>query len=319
MTSIIPAGTLAYGMQLPIQSQSTIYAEPWEAGAGAAELAAIARAADEAGFLYVAVCDHVAIPRPLDEKMGTSWWDTMTTLGFLAGVTSRARLLSHVYVLPYRHPLMTAKQWLTLDELSGGRALLGVGAGHVEREFELLGADFAGRGAALDEAIDVVRAAFADEFPTAGGPAWPVADFGLRPRPVQPGGPPIWVGGSSKAAMRRAAERGDGWLPQGPPKEGMKAGIAFIRECREAARPGEPIDLGINAEPVHLGEPTWDVGEWTVTGSAEQVAERLGRYRKLGVNHMQVRFRSRSADELVDQVTRFGAEVAPLLADGAGA
>src|SRR5690349_19394861 len=169
MASIIPADTLAYGMQLPIQSQSTIYAEAWEAGAGRTELAAIARACDAAGFLYVAVCDHVAIPRPSDEKMSTSWWDTMTTLGWLAGITESVRLMSHVYVLPYRHPLMTAKAFLTLDEVSGGRAILGAGAGHVEAEFELLGVDFASRGSVLDEGIDVVRAAFADEYPQHSG------------------------------------------------------------------------------------------------------------------------------------------------------
>ena len=162
MASIIPSGTLAYGIQLPIQSQSTIYAEPWEGAAGHTELAAVARACDAAGFLYVAVCDHVAIPRPSDEKMPTSWWDTMTTLGYLAGITTDVRLMSHVYVLPYRHPLMTAKAFLTLDEVSGGRAILGAGAGHVEAEFELLGADFASRGKVLDEGIDVVRAAFAE-------------------------------------------------------------------------------------------------------------------------------------------------------------
>jgi len=218
-------------------------------------------------------------------------------------------------VLPYRHPLMTAKAFLTLDEVSGGRAVLGAGAGHVEAEFELLGVDFASRGKALDEGIDVVRAAFADEYPSHTGPRYEVADAGLRPRPVQPGGPPIWIGGSSAPALRRAADRGDGWLPQGPPKDGMRAGIEAILRRREETRPGEPIDLGINAEPIYLGDPSFEVESWTLTGSADHVAERLRRYRKLGVNHMQLRFRSRSADELVDQIEQFGREVAPQLDD----
>ncbi len=313
MASIVPADTLAYGIQLPIQSQSSIFAEPWEADAGRAELAAIAAACDGAGFLYVAVCDHVAIPRPNAEAMSTSWWDTMTTLGYLAGITERVRLLSHVYVLPYRHPLMAAKAFLTLDEVSGGRAILGAGAGHVEAEFELLGVDFASRGTVLDEGIDIVRAAFAEEFPSHSGPRYEIADAGLRPRPVQPGGPPIWVGGSSAPALRRAADRGDGWLPQGPPKDGMRAGIETILRRREQTRPGEPIDLGINAEPIYLGEPPFEVASWTLTGSSDHVAERLRRYRSLGVNHMQIRFRSRSASELVDQIERFGREVGPQL------
>src|SRR6476619_3857928 len=107
VAAVIPSGQIVYGIQLPIQSQSTRYAEDWEPGTGVDELAAIAQACDESGFFYVAVCDHVAVPRPYDEAMRTSWWDTLTTLGYLAGITTQTRLLSHVYVLPYRHPLMT--------------------------------------------------------------------------------------------------------------------------------------------------------------------------------------------------------------------
>lgn len=315
MTSIIPAGRLVYGMQLPVQSQSTIYAEPWEATAGVDELAAIARACDENGFFYVAVCDHVAIPKPLDEKMSTTWWDTMTTLGFLAGITERVRLLSHVYVLPYRHPLMAAKAFLTLDEVSRGRAILGAGAGHVEAEFALLGVDYGRRGALLDEAIDVVRAAFENEYPEYRGADVEVQDAGLRPRPVQPGGPPIWIGGSSPAAQRRAADRGDGWLPQGAPKGGMEAAIAFITERRATTRAGEPIDIGVNTEYLYLGEPSFDVGKWCLSGAAEPMAERLRSYGAMGAHHLQIRFRSRSCDELLDQIAAFGREVGPLLND----
>ena len=316
MPSSIPAGTLAYGMQLPVQSQSTIYAEPWEAMAGTAELTAIARAADRNGFAYVAVCDHVAIPRPLDEKMSTSWWDTVATLGYLAAVTEQTHLLSHVYVLPYRHPLMAAKAFLTLDELSGGRAVLGVGAGHVEAEFALLGLDFAARGRLLDESIEVVRAAFADEYPAVTTDSYRVADAGMRPRGPQPEGPPIWVGGSSKPAMRRAADRGDGWLPQGPPEGGMKRAIAWMAERREAnGRSDRPFVVGVNAEILYLGDPWFETGPMHLTGAPEPMAERLRRYRGIGVDQMQIRFRSRSATELCDQIDRFGAEVAPLLND----
>ncbi|MBI2704494.1 MAG: TIGR03619 family F420-dependent LLM class oxidoreductase [Actinobacteria bacterium] len=300
-------------MQLPVQSQSTIYAEPWEAGAGADELAAVARSADANGFLYIAVCDHIAIPKPLDETMNTSWWDTTTTLGYLAALTERVHLMSHVYVLPYRHPLVAAKAFLTLDAVSRGRAILGVGAGHVEKEFELLGVDFLRRGPLLDEAIDVVRAAFVDEYPVADGPTWPVSGAGLRPRPVQPGGPPIWVGGSSPAALRRAADRGDGWLPQGPPKLGMRKGIEYLRSRRaEAGKADEPFVIGANSV-VHIGQPSWDVGQWCLTGPAEQVAEKLRKLAGIGVDQVQVRFRARTLGELLDQMDRFGHDVAPLL------
>lgn len=95
---------LSYGMQLPVQSQSTIYAEQWEAGAGPEDLAEIARGADRAGFDYVASCDHVAVPRRLAAAMSTVWYDPVATLAFLAGVTERVRLLSHVAVVGLRHP-----------------------------------------------------------------------------------------------------------------------------------------------------------------------------------------------------------------------
>jgi len=313
VAAIIPSGQLVYGIQLPIQSQSTRYAEDWEPGTGIDELTAIAKACDQSGFFYVAVCDHVAIPRPYDEAMRTSWWDTLTTLGYLAGVTTETRLLSHVYVLPYRHPLMTAKGFLTLDNVSRGRAILGVGAGHVDAEFDLLGIDFDDRGNALDEALDIVRSSFDDEYPAHVGERWSVKDAGLQPRPIQPGGPPIWVGGSSKAAMRRAAEKGDGWLPQGPPKIGMKAAVQFITERRHATRGDDPIDLGINTESLYVGEAPFELRKYDLSGEPDKIAERLRSYGSIGVNQLQIRFRSRSADELCDQIRAFGADVGSLL------
>lgn len=302
---------VVFGMQLPVQSQSTIYARPWESSAGVDELVRVARACDAAGFDYVAVCDHVAIPHANAEAMSTSWWDTIATLSYLAAVTERVRLLSHVYVLPYRHPLVVAKAWSTLDALSGGRAILGVGAGHVQGEFALLEVPFEARGRLLDEAIDAVRAALTDEFPTHDGERWSFEGAGQRPRPVQ-ARLPIWVGGSSKAAMRRAAERGDGWLPQGPPDGGMAAGIAFVRAHRAATRGDDPITLGSLSGQLYIGEPDWDVGR-CVHGSAEKVAAYLRTHRDLGVDQVQIGFASRSAAEMCDQIARFAADVAPLV------
>lgn len=313
MAATIPVGSVAWGIQLPVQSKSANYAQPWESDAGPDELAAVAEAADRAGAFYVAVCDHVAVPRPADEVMSSTWYDTVATLGWLAARTDRVRLVSHVYVLPYRHPLQTAKSFMTLDALSGGRAVLGAGAGHLESEFRVLGVDFAARGRSVEAAIPVIRAAFADEHPTVGGPGAEVG-VGMAPRPVQPGGPPIWIGGSSPAAMRRAAELADGWLPQGPPTEGMRKGIARIREMRAAAGMPEAFDMGVNVEPIHIGTPSFEVPEWTLTGSPAEVADGLARYRRLDANQWQLRFLGRSSAEVVDQVERFGAEVWPLVA-----
>src|SRR3954464_2950454 len=134
MPPIVPAGAVVFGMQLPVQAQSKYFVEPWEISAGPAEVAAVAQAADRAGFFYVAVCHHVAIPAALGPRMSAGWWDTIATLGWLAGLTTKTRLLSSVFNLTYRHPLVGAKSFATLDLISGGRRIIGVGAGHVEKE-----------------------------------------------------------------------------------------------------------------------------------------------------------------------------------------
>jgi probable F420-dependent oxidoreductase len=295
---------LGFTMQLPVQAQSTLIAQPWEPASGPAELAAVARACDANGFYSVSVCDHVAIPRERAPTMTTTWYDTVATLGWIAGFTARVRLLSHVYVVAYRHPLQTAKAFATLDALSGGRAILGVGAGHVEGEFDALGVPFAQRGRITDEAVMAIRAALSDE--------WGGGDVGQRPRPVQPGGPPIWVGGSSDAALRRAARLGDGWLPQGPPEGGMATAIATLRRLREDAGRDGPFAIGGGIN-LYVGQPSFEVPRWTVTGEADKIAATVRDLVALGVNHVAVRIASRTCQEHVDQIAAFGRDVAPLV------
>ena len=164
--------------------------------------------------------------------MSTTWYHPVATLGWIAGQTTRVRLMTNVYVAAYRHPLETAKAFATLDHLSGGRVILGVGAGHVEGEFAALGIPFAERGRITDAAIDGILEAWTDEY---------VGDVGLRPRPAARPRPPIWIGGSSKPALRRVAARGDGWIPQGTPKKEMPAAIAFIEAERDRVRPGADV------------------------------------------------------------------------------
>ncbi|MEU4270952.1 LLM class F420-dependent oxidoreductase [Streptomyces sp. NPDC026092] len=304
---------VVYGMQLPVQSQSTLYAEPWEADAGPADLLEIARVADRTGFDYIASCDHVAIPRRLAGPMSTIWYDPVATLSFLAAATERVRLLSHVAVVGLRHPLVSAKAYATLDHLSGGRLVLGVGAGHVQEEFEAVGADFVRRGPVLDETIDALRAALGpEEFPEHAGERFAFKDLGQRPRPVQ-ARVPVWVGGSSPAAVRRAALKGDGWLPQGDPREKLAVRIARLKELREEAGIADPITVGAITEALYVGEAGWEVGRRTLTGKPEALAESLNAYGAMGVHQIQVRFRSRSRTELTDQMAAFAAEVAPHL------
>ena len=171
------------------------------------------------------------------------------------------------------------------------------------------------RGELLDQSIDAVRAAFDGEYSSHTGPGWSYEEMGLSPRPVQ-ARLPIWVGGSSPAAVRRAAERGDGWLPAGPPEGGMSNAIAQLRELRaRAGRSDEPFTVGALSGPLYVGEPRWDIGR-AVHGSPEQIAAFLRVLAGLGVDQIQVGFRSRDEQELHDQLRLFGAEVAPRVAAG---
>jgi len=299
----IPHGTRVFGIQLPIQAQSNTYAAGWERAAGAAGLARVAQAADDAGFFYVGVCDHVAIPDELIPAMGTFWSDCIATLSWLAPQTTRVNLLSHVYILPYRHPVIAAKAFSTLDFLSGGRAICGVGAGHVVREFELLDADYEHRGGDLAKKVPLLVKALEDEE---------VADgFGARPRPAQTPRPPVWIAGSSPAAIRRAGRLADGWLPQGPSDDAM---VQLLEDTREkAGRAHLAMAIGHITPFLYVGTPGWDVGEATISGSPEEIAEKVLAGTPRRANQIQVRFKSRTPEEQCDQMAAFGADVAPLI------
>ncbi|NLA34442.1 MAG: LLM class flavin-dependent oxidoreductase [Actinobacteria bacterium] len=303
MGAIISSGALEWGMQLPIQSQSSLYVQPWERSATPADLAAVSQAADRGGAFYVAVCDHVAIPDDRVEAMGATWYDTIATLGWLAAQTERVNLLSHVYVAPYRHPLVAAKSFATLDVLSHGRAILGVGIGHVEAEFEQLGVPFRTRGKALDAALPVLREALATGR---------YDGAVIEPRSLRPDGPPIWVGGSSDAALRRAATLADGWLPQGPPPMGFRGAIELLHRTRAEVGLDAAFDVGMMAGSVYLGEADWALPEHTTaTADPGELAAKLARFCSIGANQLQVRFAARSSAEMCEQIERFGAEVWP--------
>ena len=300
MAPIVPPGSVVYGLQLPVQAQSTYFVEPWERDAGPAEIAEVARAADRSGFFYVGVCDHVAIPAELSPRMGATWYDTIATLAWVAAQTTTTRLLSTVYNLTYRPALVAAKSFATLDLLSAGRAIIGVGVGHVEKEFAALGADYANRGRVSDDALRLLDVALRDGQ---------VDGMDIEPRAVQQPRPPLWVGGSAPPAVRRAARLADGWLPQGTPLADLPPLIELYR--RE--RGDDTGDIGAITEWLYVGSPTWDLGRPATTGTPEQIAAALHAWTDTGVNHLQVRFASRSAGELVDQVSAFGEHVGPLL------
>jgi len=312
MAAITAADGWSYGIQLPIQTLTRTLVDPWEDAATVDDLVTIATRCDERGYDFVGVCDHVAIPdNEYASRMTTTWYDTVATLGFLAAHTRRTRLLSVVWIAAYRHPLQTAKSFGTLDHLSGGRAILGVGAGHVEAEFEALGVDFASRGKRLDETLDAVRGAFTDTFVSHHGDLYSYADVGVAPQPL--GDLPIWIGGSGKAAWRRTGRVGDGYIPMGNAKDQYPEIIDTIAEAARGAGRGDAgFDIGYMPPWTYLLGDVPD-GVMALSGGIEPLVEDLRLAREAGANTFHLKFRARDLPEYLDQVDAFAEQVVPLV------
>ena len=186
----------------------------WEADAGIAEIERLVVEADRLGYHHVTCSEHVAVPISVAERRGGTYWDPLAVFGYLAARTTRIRFATFVLVLGYHHPLEIVKRYGTLDTVSAGRVVLGVGVGSLEEEFALLGADFDGRGARADDAIRALRAAFGRERPAYEGTHYAFRDVLVRPAGIQ-APPALWIGGRTARSLRRAVELGDGWAPFG--------------------------------------------------------------------------------------------------------
>ncbi|MEM9202746.1 MAG: TIGR03619 family F420-dependent LLM class oxidoreductase [Actinomycetota bacterium] len=319
MAALTSTGDWMFGVQLPIQTLTRTLVDPWEDTATVADLVTIAQAADQHRFDFVGVCDHIAIPdNDYAAKMTTTWYDTISTLSYLAAVTEHTRLLSVVWIAAYRHPLQTAKAFGTLDHLSGGRAVLGVGAGHVQAEFDALGVDFATRGKRLDETLEAVRGAFVDTYVSHDGERFQYDSVGVAPRPVQDE-LPIWIGGAGTAAWRRTGRIGDGYIPMGLPIEQYPDAIEVMREAAIAAgRPADvPLDIGYMTPWGYLlGDPPDGIGMHWLQGGVEGLAADIRAAREVGCNVMHLKFRARDAAEYVDSLAAFAEQVVPLVNEG---
>ncbi len=209
--------TVRMGISTPVVLDIPGRSAEWEHEAGIEEIARIAETGDRLGFDHVTCSEHIAVAEHSESTMlkgtrGTRYWDPLATLSYLAARTKRIRLCTSVLVLGYHHPLAIAKRYGTLDRISGGRVVLGVGVGTAREEFELLGASFTDRGRRADEAVAALRAALGQRVPEFTGQYYRFADLVVDPSAVQRH-LPIWVGGASDAALRRAVTLGDGWLP----------------------------------------------------------------------------------------------------------
>jgi probable F420-dependent oxidoreductase len=271
------------------------------------QLLALARAADAAGFDSVAVSDHIVHPRTIATpypytadgtprwKPFTSWPDPWVAIGAMAGVTTRLRFLTSVFVLPLRNPFLVAKAVGTAAVLSGGRVTLGVGAGWMREEFVLLGQHFEQRGRRMDEMIDLLRALWTGGWVERRGEFYAFDALEMSPVPAEP--VPIWVGGLSEPALRRAATRGDGWISDLHSTHELRGIAARLRALRaDSERAGRPFALA----------------------AAVKDAFDLDGYRRAadaGVTHLQTMpwvFRPGAGDTLqgkCDAIRRFGDEI----------
>jgi probable F420-dependent oxidoreductase len=193
------------GLSTPIVVQVPGVASSWETEAGPTELARIAETADALGFDHLTCSEHIAVPTADAATRGATYWDPLATLSYLAARTTRIRLATSVVVLGYHHPLALAKRYGTLDRLSGGRVVLGVGVGSLRAEFDLLAAEWPDRGAAADRSLAELRAAWGRRE---------VGEFVVDPHAVSTT-VPLWVGGRTRRSLHRAVELGTGWVPFG--------------------------------------------------------------------------------------------------------
>ncbi len=292
-----------------------IHVPQWGRDATRDGVLTVARAAEDAGLDSVWVADHVVYPLfgntaypyssggvPFAPEDG--FLDALTTLAAVAGATTRIQLGTSILVAAMREPLQLAKSVATLDVLSGGRVLLGVGAGWWMEEFRALGVDFAGRGARLDEQIWVLKQLWAEGRLEHHGRFYDFGEVVCEPRPAQPAGPPILVGGMHHSARRRAALIGDGWHAVGADADALGEGFAEVqRLATEAGRDPESIALSTSA-----GLPP----------SPDDAVRRLAQLADTGVRHVVLNVGSGGISETCAAIDVLAERVLPALSELVG-
>jgi len=290
---------MRFGLTTPVVTLVPRSHAAWEADAGPAELRAIVQAADRFGYHHVSCSEHVGIPSEVAKVRGGRYYDPAATLGFFAAISERIRLLTHVVVLPYHHPLALAKRYGTLDVLSGGRVILGVGVGSLREEFELLGVDFDARGARYVDALQALRAGLSGRTPSYAGTHYRFSDFLIDPGAAQTR-VPIWLGGRSPRSLRRALRYGDGWDP-------FHLTVAQLRELLDRARDwpewqqrAQPFDVALSPDAPLALETEADV---------ESAIAVVRLYEEIGATILNLRFRHRSLAHYLELLERFAREV----------
>jgi probable F420-dependent oxidoreductase len=254
-----------------------------------------ARAADELGMHSGWVSDHVAWPREVASKypytedgsfpggFNMPWLDPIGTLFFVAGCTERLKLGTSVLILGYRPPVQTAKAFASLDVVSGGRVILGVGVGWMREEFEVLGMPFDHRGERADEQLEIFRRLFSEDSPSYAGAYYQFPEVGFAPKPAS-GAVPIWVGGNSEAAYRRTARFGDALHAAFEPVADVRAAWTRVQELAE--REGrDPATIGLSVR-LYLDPEAVMPPAKSIAGSDAQMLDTIGEWREIGVSHV---------------------------------
>ena len=282
---------------------------------------AIADKAEALGFDSVWTADHLIHPAELRSvypypgrqlssiQHSAPMLDAFAVLCAVAGRTRRVQLGTSVLILPYRHPLLTAKLAATLDALSGGRVLLGVGVGWMEEEFRVLGAPpYQHRGAVTDEQLAILKLAWTEATPSFQGRFYQFDKIEVYPKPVQKPHIPLLIGGNTRMAMRRAAYN-DGWHPTNLQPSQLEAHLQQLKSiCGEVGRPYDTLHLSLRQRFI-LGEQ--DDPNSALVGPPRKLVESLKQYEALGIQHILFSVRGKDTQDVLCQMERFADEVRP--------
>ena len=282
-------------------------------------LVQLATRAEEMGLDSIWVTDHVIIPRDMPLIYRSDMLDPLAMLPWLAGVTERIALGTSVIVLPYRSPLPVAKLLASVDVISGGRLIVGVAVGWVEREFEALGVPFRERGRRTDEAIELFRTVWTQEYPGLDSERHRLAGLQASPMPLQNPRPPILVGGASDAAMRRAARLGDGWHASGMPPSTFRAGaLAVANHWKDAKREGDPqlsLRIPILIEGIHRPavDPALLGTRHVLRGPLASIVRELRQYQSAGCEHVALEVSYSTYPAILETIDVIAEEIRPAL------
>jgi probable F420-dependent oxidoreductase len=289
-------------------------------------LVELAQHAEKLGFdALVEPSDHLIMPNKIrtiypystsGEYIDTTEdLDQATTLAFVAAKTDRIRLMTGISVVPYRNPIALANTYATIDYLSGGRLDFGAGTGWMKEEFDLLNVQYEKRGEIMDENLRILKIIWSEKNPSFSGKYFHFHDVHFSPKVVQKPHPPIWVGGESPRAIRRAAELGNGWFPIdcNPTfplltEEQMKAGIARLRtQIQKAGRKPEELRVGYIAQNFELKDRPGD--RRLFAGDSRKIIEAIQKFEKLGVSFVAISFLRENMEATKEYTERFVTEV----------